>query len=220
MITKIRAYINQAFADVPKTKKSVELQEELIANLMEKFNDQLKEGKSEEEAYTAVIANIGDLSELTEGLRERHVLSPEQPADRKKSALRIAVAVMLFILSPMVLITMEEVFRQDVLGLAGMFLFIAAGTGILIYNAASKPRYLKEEESLIEEFKEFKAAKAKDKAVLESFSAALWLIILALYFYFSFTYGAWAYSWIIFIIGAALQNLIKALYDLRKDHGQ
>jgi len=34
MITKIRAYINRAFEDVPKTKKSTDMQEELITDLV------------------------------------------------------------------------------------------------------------------------------------------------------------------------------------------
>ena len=35
MIQKLRAYINRSFENVPKTKKSIEMQEELIANLIE-----------------------------------------------------------------------------------------------------------------------------------------------------------------------------------------
>lgn len=218
MMSKIRSYINTAFADVPKTKKALELQEELIANLMEKYNDQLAQGKSEEEAYTSVIANIGDLSELTEGMRERHVLSPENPIERKKSAMRIAVAVMLFILSPMAIVVSAEIFGQEIIGVLLMFIFIAAGTGILIYNAASKPRYAKEEESMIEEFKEFKAAKNKDKAWFDSLMSAFWMITVAFYLYFSFTTGSWAFSWIIFIVAAAIQNILKAFYAMRQHH--
>lgn len=216
MMTRIRNYITQAFKDVPKTKKATELQEELISNLLEKYNDQLKLGKTEEEAYTSVIANIGDLSELTEGLRERHVLSPENPNDRRKSAMRIAFAVMLFIMSPMALILSTEMYGQEIPGLVTMFALIAIGVGLLIYNAASKPRYLKEEESMIEEFKEFKAAKKKDKAIYDSLSAAFWMLVLVIYFYYSFTYGTWAFSWIIFIVGGAIHNLIEALVALRQ----
>ena len=82
MIQKLRAYINRSFENVPKTKKSIEMQEELIANLIEKYNDQCAQGKTEEEAYNFVIASIGDLSELTEGLKERHVLSSISPEER------------------------------------------------------------------------------------------------------------------------------------------
>ena len=190
------------------------MQEELISNLIEKYNDQLAQNKSEEEAYNIVIAGIGDLSELTESLKERHVLSAISPIERKRSARNTAIAVMLFILSPMALILMEELFHQDVLGLALMFVFIAMGTGLLIYTQASKPKYLKEEETMIEEFKEWKSKKNRDKGVFEALSSAYWLIVVALYLYVSFTYRNWSYSWIIFIVASAIFNIVKAIIDM------
>ncbi len=215
MIAKIRNYIQRAFEDVPKTKKSTELQEELISNLVEKFNDQLRLGKTEEEAYQTVIAGIGDLSELTEGLRERHVLSTITPADRKKSALLVAIAVGLFIISPMMVVLFSE-FGLETVGVAMMFTSIAIGVGLLIYNAASKPKYVKEEETLVEEFKEWKSKNTKHRALHEALSAAYWLIVVATFLYISFTFSAFHYSWIIFIIAAALYNIVKALFLMRQ----
>ena len=215
MIAKIRAYITRAFQDVPRTKKSMEMQEELISNLIEKFNDQLKLGKSEEEAYTNVIAGIGDLSELTEGLRERHVLSGPTPTERKHNALIIAISVMIYILSPIVLIVFVESFGQETLGLALMFGMVASATGLIVYNQVSKPKYVAEEETMVEEFKEWKSGRQKNKSIYQAFSSAFWLIVVALYFYVSFTYMNWHYSWIIFIIAAAIQNIFKALLEMR-----
>ncbi|PKM86451.1 MAG: hypothetical protein CVU85_07895 [Firmicutes bacterium HGW-Firmicutes-10] len=211
MIAKIRNYIQRAFEDVPKTKKSTELQEELISNLVEKFNDQLKLGKTEEEAYQTVIAGIGDLSELTEGLRERHVLSVITPAERKKSALLVAIAVGLFIISPMMVVIFSE-FGLSTLGIAMMFTCIATGVGLLIYNGASKPKYIREEETLVEEFKEWKSKNSKNRALYGALGAAYWLIVVAIYLFVSFNFSAFHYSWIIFIIAAAVYNIIKALY--------
>lgn len=214
MISKIRQYITRAFQDVPKTKKSVEMQEELISNLIEKYNDQLAQNKTEEEAYNTVIAGIGDLSELTESLKERHVLSAISPEERRRSARNIAFAVMLFILSPMALIISAEILNQEIVGLALMFMFIACGTGILIYTQASKPKYLKEEETMIEEFKEWKSKKNRDKGLFEALSSAYWLIVVATYLYISFTYFNWHYSWIIFLIAAAVYNIFKAVVEM------
>ncbi|TFG82712.1 MAG: hypothetical protein E4G74_02295 [Erysipelotrichales bacterium] len=215
MIAKIRAYITRAFEDVPRTKKSMEMQEELISNLIEKFNDQLKLGKTEEEAYAIVIAGIGDLSELTEGLRERHVLSGPTAVERKRSALLISIAIMTYIMSPVVLIVFATSFGQEILGLSLMLGLIAIATGLLIYNQASKPKYIREEETMVEEFKEWKSARQKNKSIYEAFSSAFWLITVAIYLYISFTYFNWSYSWIIFIIAAAIQNIFKALLGMR-----
>ena len=214
MITKIRQYITRAFVDVPRTKKSVEMQEELISNLIEKYNDQLAQNKTEEEAYNTVVAGIGDLSELTESLRERHVLSSETPEERKRTARNTALSVMLFILSPMALIVSAEVFNQEILGLSLMFVLVAIGTGTLIYTSASKPKYLKEEETMIEEFKEWKSKKSHDKGLFEAISAAYWLIVVAIYLYISFTYFNWHYSWIIFLIASAIFNILRVVVEM------
>ena len=220
MISKIRQYITRAFEDLPKTKKSVEMQEELISNLIEKYNDQLAQNKTEEEAYSTVIAGIGDLSELTESLKERHVLSSISSDERRRSARNTAFAVMLFILSPMALILGNEIFGQDIIGLAVMFLFIAIWTGILIYTHASKPKYLKEEETMIEEFKEWKSKKNRDKGLFEALGSAYWLIVVVIYLYVSFTYFNWHYSWIIFLIASAIFNILKAVVQMGHHNDQ
>jgi uncharacterized membrane protein len=217
MIAKIRSYIERAFADAPRTKKSTELQEELISNMIEKFNDQLKLGKTEEEAYTAVIAGLGDIGELVDGLRERQVLSQPTAEERKKSALLIAIAVGLFILSPVVLIIFAAGLSLPIVGLSLMLVLVAVATGLLIYNGASKPAYAKEEETLVEEFKEWKTGRSRQKSIIDSFSAGFSLIVVAIYLIVSFSYGAWAYSWIIFIVAAAIRNIAMAVVRMRED---
>ncbi|MEI7668422.1 MAG: permease prefix domain 1-containing protein [Erysipelotrichaceae bacterium] len=214
MNAKIRTYITRAFEDVPKTKKSIEMQEELISNLNEKFNDQVASGKTEDEAYTMVIAGIGDLSELTEGLIERHVLSAPNQQQRQKNALFITIAVMLYIMSPMMVVFCAEILKAEVLGIVLMFTLIAIATGLLVYNFNSRPKYIKESETMIEEFKEWKSAKDKNKSLFDALNSAFWLIIVAAYLYISIMYGWWLFSWIIFIIASAVKNIFKAIYDL------
>ena len=58
---------------LPQTAKVQELKEELFANLVDKYNDQLRQGRAPEEAYQIVIGGIGDLDELIASVRE-----PEQ----------------------------------------------------------------------------------------------------------------------------------------------
>jgi uncharacterized membrane protein YbhN (UPF0104 family) len=131
----------------------------------------------------------------------------------------VSVAVMIYIMSPMALIFSAEVLNQEVLGLMIMFGMIALATGLLVFHFNSKPKYLKEDDTMIEEFKEWKSSRDKDKALYDALSSAFWLIILAIYFYVSFTYHWWSFSWIIFIIGSAIANIAKAFLNLsRNDH--
>ena len=214
MNAKIRTYISRAFEDVPKTKKSIEMQQELITNLNEKYDDQIAAGKTEDEAFTLVVSGIGDLSELTEGLIERHVLSAPSLQQRKSSALFITIAVMLYIMSPMMVIIWSELFNKEVIGVILMFTLIAIATGLLVYNFNSRPKYIKESETMIEEFKEWKSAKDKNKSLFDALNSAFMLGVLIIYLYVSITYGWWLFSWIIFIIASAIKNIFKAIYDL------
>jgi len=210
MIEKLKKYVDDLFEDAPATKKARELKDELLANLIEKYNDLISAGKGEEEAYNIVVAGIGDLNELISNLKEGNVLSPEQEyKERKRSAKFIAAAVMLYILSIVPVILKGNV--------ALMFVFVAVATGILIYSNASKPRYFKEDETLVEEFKEWKSRKSRKNYLKNSIISAMWTLIVAIYLVVSFAFGIWAYSWIIFIIGAALSQVVKAVFELKED---
>ena len=68
MENKLRAYMDHLFQDVPNTKKAVEVKEEILQNIVDKYHDLVAEGKSEEAAYNIAIASIGDLDELLASL--------------------------------------------------------------------------------------------------------------------------------------------------------
>ena len=100
MENKLRAYMDHLFQDVPNTKKAVEVKEEILQNIVDKYHDLVAEGKSEEAAYNIAIASIGDLDELLASLKDssqtpNQMDSENYMAWRKKSAIRISVAIML-----------------------------------------------------------------------------------------------------------------------------
>lgn len=51
-------------------------------------------------------------------------------------------------------------------------------------------------------------AQTRDQKV-SAYTSAMWIAIVVLYFLISFTTGAWALSWVIFLIGAAIQQIVK-----------
>jgi len=213
---KLRDYIEDLFKDAPKTRKAYELKEEMIANLIEKYRDLIAEGKNEEAAYNIAVSSIGDISELIDSLRESSVLTMDDPKERRKSALIVSAAVMLYILSLVVLIFIEEVLRVDNLGIIAMFLFVAVATGMLIYNYMSKPRYIKADDSLVEEFKEWKARKDSKIDLSKSIISVMWTFIVAIYLIINFVFGIWHISWVIFIIGAGIEQMIKAYFEMKR----
>jgi len=216
MIDKLRLYVEKLFEGAPKTRKAYELKEELLANLIDKYNDLIASGQNESEAYTVAIASIGDVDELIAELKESNVFDANyMQKERKKSALLVSVAVMMYILSPIALIVSEELGQESVLSLLVMFVMVAIATGLLIYNGMTRPRYNKQDDTIVEEFKEWKSENSRQHQMKKSVISAFWSIVVAIYFIVSFGFGIWAYSWIIFIIGAAIKQVIVAYFDIK-----
>lgn len=61
--------IDKRLENAPHSRKAMELKEEIVQNLMEKYNDLRAEGKSEEDAFNIAAESIGDLSDLVRDLR-------------------------------------------------------------------------------------------------------------------------------------------------------
>lgn len=64
MEEKIREAIRDLFENAPESQEAKELQEEMISNAEEKYGDLIQRGFTEEQAYTMVMASIGDVQEL------------------------------------------------------------------------------------------------------------------------------------------------------------
>lgn len=214
MNERLRKYIDSLFVDAPETRKAVELKEEILQNITDKYYDLLTEGKTEEAAYNIAIASVGEVSELIDNLREKtsNISYPSQEEldkSRKKTALFTAASVGMYIISPMVIILSNG-------SLIGVFLFlffIAIATAMLIYNSMTKPKYQKIDDTIVEEFKEWK--ENRDKKGIGAINSAIWSLTTALYIIISFYTGAWHISWIIFIIASCVTSIVKALYDLK-----
>ena len=60
----IKSEITNLFENVPETQEVKELQEEMISNAEERYEDLIQRGFTEEQAYTMVMGSIGDIEEL------------------------------------------------------------------------------------------------------------------------------------------------------------
>lgn len=221
MEDKLRAYMDHVFRDIKPSKKSVELKEEILQNLVDKYHDLSAEGKSPEAAYNIAVASIGDMEELLNGLRENEVQGSTISTDqiergRKKSALLTAVSVMMYILSILPPILMSNTKYVENLAPAAMFSIIAAATGLIIYAQMSKPKYRKVDDSIVEEFKEWQNQTDSDRRAMRAISSAMWSLITVIYIVVSFMTMAWHVTWVIFLIGAAIEGILKAVFELRR----
>lgn len=221
MEDKLRAHMDHLFQDVPVSKKSVELKEEILQNLVDKFHDLIEEGKSEEAAYNIAIASVGDIQELLDSLKDVSprpdpTVTEEYRQWKKRSAILIPVAVMLYILCVTPPIIAEALNWNEAVGACGLFVFVGVATAIIIFNNMTKPSMDNLDSTMMNEFKEWKNNQDDKKRVRKSINSALWAIITVLYFLVSFSTGAWYITWIIFLIGVAVENIIKAFFELKE----
>lgn len=224
MNERVKKYLDELFEDAPKTRKAMELKEEMLQNSMEKYQDLLSDGWSEEDAYKNVIGSIGDVTELFEDLEEKNLLNLSE-ADRKKKAILTSVSVGLYILAGVVLLAstlIGDVFGgprsldYDSLGLVLAAAVCIAPTCMLVYAANMYPNYRKKKEDFVEDYKEAKHLSNRDKAVRKSISTIIWTMVVILYFVFSFSSGAWHISWVIFLMGACVEAVCSLIYSLRQ----
>ena len=71
MKDRISEAIRELFENAPDTEEVKELQEEMISNAEEKYEDLIQRGFTEEQAYTMVMGSIGDIQELLSEVGEQ-----------------------------------------------------------------------------------------------------------------------------------------------------
>jgi len=221
MEDKLRRYVDGLFARTAPTKKAVELKEEMLQNLHDKYMDLISEGKAPEAAYNIAIAGIGDVSGL---LMELEAEAPEAPdmveyeAARRRSAMITAVSVMMIIMSslPLIMLDLFRVAHATVIGLPIMLTTIAVASGLLVYNYMTKPRRYRGSDTIVDEFREWQSSAHDRKSLRKAVSTALWSLILALYFIISFWSSAWHITWVVFIFGAAIEAFINMFFALKQ----
>lgn len=223
MYEKLRIKVDELFENAPNTKSVYEIKEEFMSNLTDKYDDLLAEGKSEDEAVNIAIAGVGDVDGIIKELNEKENTNKYEDEkiekQRKKSAILVATAVAMYIIS-----LAAEVFCDDYLNLPEgiaevvMFLIIAVATFILIYNALSNPKIKHDrvDDSMVEDFKEWRNQNNTQKEIKKSLRVVVWCLVLVLYFIVSFTWYNFEISWVIFIIGAAVDRIVCLILELRK----
>lgn len=216
MNDQFRDYIEQIFEDAPPTTKAVEIKEEILQNLIDKYNDLVEEGKTPEAAYNIAVANIGDMGELIEELKEDYTMQQdpnyvrEMEQSRKKSAAITAIAVGLYILCVIPPMIFENTFGAII-----MFIMVAIATTMLVFNHMTKPQIPKADDSLAEEFKEFRVHNSNKSRTMKAVNSAIWALTTALYILISFWSGAWHITWVIFVMAWAAENFVKAIIEMR-----
>ncbi len=217
MNKKIKNYIDVLFQDIPKSKKALELKEEMLSNMNERFNDYTMEGKSENQAYSLVISNLGDIDEMLKEVMPTEEFSKKADFYRTRNAKWKAIAIMLYILSPAVLIGSDVLFSSGEMGLLVMFLLIAIATGIMVFISSSTPSEFKLNDDKDDSNEYSMIKNVEDRNALKLFMSIYWSVITVTYFLVSFSTMNWHITWLIWVVGGIIESIIKSSYALIKN---
>ena len=68
MNEKIKSYVDNLFSNIKDDRQLIDIKEELLMNLNEKYEDLIESGKSEDQAFEQVVSGIGDINSLLKEL--------------------------------------------------------------------------------------------------------------------------------------------------------
>lgn len=157
----IKNYLDNMFSSLPKTARIIDLKNNILANMEDKYNELKRQGKSENEAIGIVISEFGNIDELMNELG----IQKEEEADtlpqisredveeylyiKKKMGNLIGFGVFLCILGAAMLILYHSLLSNGVirLGITGdaaeipgviiLLVMVAVAVGLFIYSGMS-----------------------------------------------------------------------------------
>lgn len=200
-------YVRLLFAGTPD---SYDMQQEILQNTLDRYDDLIAQGKAPEAAYRLAISGIGDINEIVGNVQTQPSSSPapvreqqEDPQDISKKKLMQAISIALYICCVIPVLVLGDV-GNGVLGVCLMFVIIAAATVLMVLSSGSKEDPEEKEED-------------EPKTELGKAVKSIWgIATLGIYLVISFWSGAWFITWLIFPIMGAVQGLVKAIIDLKE----
>lgn len=124
-----------------------------------------------------------------------------------KRALFTTIAVVLYILSFVVIISFSTVLRSPIVGVCVFFIVIAIATGLLVYIEMMRPsKEVKEKE---------KRVLSREEKLYKQITSVLALFVLVIYLIVSILTMAWFITWILWIVYALLTEIIKLCFSLK-----
>lgn len=205
MEEKIKNYVDGVFRDVPKNERSESIRSEILQNLTDKYRDLKKEEKSDEEAYAIAISSGGDLSGIVADLKGENVKYSytyekqfEKMYDKQYKKEKRKCAAFSSCLWPLT-VCLYFVISFLIPGIWGaswvIFIVAAAINNLFAYfTIQSNP-----------------------KRKTDALRGTLWVGLVAVYLIVSFATSRWDITWLIFLLGVALSNLIRAVTGKDED---
>lgn len=201
-------YVELLFAGTPD---SYDMQQEILQNTLDRYDDLIDQGKTPEAAYRLAIAGIGDVGEIL-GTPLAPTAAPVDantdyrgrplPSAWKKTMRAVAIGMYICCVIP--LFALGNI-GDGVLGLCLMFVMIAIATVLIILSSSGNK----------EENAEKDTEKEPKDPLYKAYKSISGIVTLVIYLGVSFFSGAWHITWLIFLISGAVDGIVKAIFDLK-----
>ena len=142
--------------------------------------------------------------ELLSGKKD--IIKAKKEENKNSIARNMAIAIGLYIISVVFVIVSEEVFNQEIIGIALFFIVIAIATSLIVYSSIK--------------YKDDKENEKKENNVnpiVKQVCGIIALVGIITYFVVSILTGAWHISWIIFIIMGLCCAIAKLIFSLKEE---
>ncbi|MDO4175728.1 MAG: permease prefix domain 1-containing protein [Eubacteriales bacterium] len=227
----IRNYINAMFSSLPRIPEILRLQTEMLENMEEKYNDLLREGKSEAEAVGIVLSSIGSAEDLraelgiseedpyTQPQEDHSAFLAERAAFQKKFAIAIPCAVVLCICGVIAGAVCDSLTKNDGITSIAFFSPIAVAVAIFIYFGMRNDWY-------DTQYKEFYHLNGSDtlgnqvdsneKTLSGLVSSIIFPLAVVVYLFIGLMFHLWHPGWIIFLLCWGIVASVEAYEKYKK----
>lgn len=220
----IRNYINAMFSSLPKTPEILRLQAEMLENIEDKFNDLLREGKSENEAVGIILADIGSADDLREELgitddsttplqEDHRVFLAERDAFHRKFAVAITAGVALCICGVIAGAVCDAFTRNDGATAIAFFGPIAVAVAIFVYFGIREDWYEQQYKNL-----SYVVEEENDKSFSALVSKIIFPLAAMFYLFIGFMWGLWHPGWVIFPLCGVIVGAVEAVEQFKKSN--
>ncbi len=204
MKEQLTKYVELLFAGTTGTE---EIQQEILQNTLDKYDDLISQGKTPEAAYRLAISGIGDINEI---IGDNASPAPASAPSEKINAIPIGrnlfkgIAILLYIICPIPLFILSEL-GMATIGLCGTLAVAGVATLLLYLGGKIGTPARKTEET-----------PKPENELTKAIDSLLGILTFVIYLAISFATGAWWITWMVFPILGAVKGLIKACIDLKE----
>ena len=191
----------ESMCDEIGTAAAAEKIDEMVGRISTEFDRKVSEGKSELDAYRELLADVEKIKAMLESLPETDEESEKKERERnakKTNALLDTIETCMWLLTPVVYLAVSFLFGHWHMT---WLMFLSSAIGSVLFDMLRK----------------YNKGIPFDKVMHQEFSGVLWLGIVIVYFLYSFTFSGWtwAYSWLIFPLGAVIEVIRAGLWRMR-----